>query len=80
MSLAQMRKELSRQVDGAWVGKLEAKDQLANIARGAYEACLEQCARGTEPITECYKKCAKQVNLSQKYRQAWGAPLGGSSA
>ena len=75
-ALKQMRKELSRQVDGAWVGKLDAKDALANIARGAYEKCLEECARGTEPITECYKKCAEKVGLKEKYRSIWGSPSG----
>jgi len=75
-ALKQMRKTLSQQVDGAWVGKIEAKDALANIARGAYEKCLEKCARGTEPITDCYKRCAEEAGLSQKYRGTWGAPQG----
>ena len=75
-ALKQMRKDLSRNVDGAWVGKIEAKDALANIARGAYEKCLEKCARGTEPITDCYRKCAEEVGLSNQYRSIWGAPTG----
>jgi len=79
VGLKDMRKDLSRAVDGAWVGKLDEKDTLANIARGAYEKCLEKCARGTEPITECYRKCAEEVGLSQKFRSAWGAPTGGGA-
>jgi len=82
-ALKQLRRTLSQQVDGAWVGRLDEKDELAKIARGAYEKCLEKCItgkdmKGATNVAECYKKCAEEVNLSTKYRSAWGAPTGGA--
>jgi len=78
VSLAELRKRLHTAVDGEWAKPemLAAKDQLASVARGAYEQCLETCARSNEPITECYKKCAKQANIGEKYREVWGSPKG----
>jgi len=82
MSLAELRKRLHTAVDGEWAKPemLAAKDQLASVARGAYEQCLEACARSNQPITECYKECAKKVNLGDKYRQVWGSPTGAGGA
>ncbi len=70
--LENLRKKLSSTVDGSWVGQLEAKDALENIARDSgYADCLRR-AFEAGATRDAYRSCAKEAGISSKYKEAWG--------
>ena len=76
--MSEARKALRNAVRGAWdrdPALIAIQDELKkkgyNLLHDAYRECLE---KGDEPITECYRKKAKEKGLAAAYRQIWGSP------
>ena len=71
--LKNLRKSLSNVVDGAWVGKIEAKDALEKIARDSgFADCLREAMEAGGDVKSAYAACAKDKGIADAYRKLWG--------
>jgi len=72
--LQKLRETLHTQVDGAWAKPemLKAKDALSAIARATIEKCYEDCMEKGGDVKSCYRECARNAGLGDKYREQWG--------
>lgn len=73
--LADLRKTLHAQVDGAWAKPemLDAKDALSKIAKDSgYKKCVKDLWKEGTVSKDALAECAEKAGISEAYAKEWG--------